>query len=78
MGKSRADILKNKKAAASYTYGRAAIKSDQRKRPPPKSGSNKTVKQLLGEFYGDKEFLEKLLKETGRFNNEVLCVDSKY
>ena len=28
-------------------------------------GHDKSVKQLLGELYGDKVYLEKLLKETG-------------
>ena len=27
----------------------------------------KTVKELLGELYTDKEYLEKLLRETGQF-----------
>ncbi|XP_067928491.1 outer dynein arm-docking complex subunit 4-like [Watersipora subatra] len=55
---------KLKKPGASFTYGRATAGSEQKKRPPPKSGTEKTVRQLLGELYGDKEFLEKLLKET--------------
>ncbi|KAF6032938.1 TTC25 [Bugula neritina] len=55
---------KPKKPGASFTYGRATVQSEQKKRPPPKSGTDKTVKQLLGELYGDKEFLEKILKET--------------
>lgn len=38
---------------------------DERKKPPAQSGTEKTVKQLLGELYGDKAFLEKLLKDTG-------------
>ena len=29
-------------------------------------GSEKTIKQLLGELYGDRQYLEKLLKETGK------------
>lgn len=28
-------------------------------------GSEKTIKQLLGELYGDRQYLEKILKETG-------------
>ncbi|WAR06265.1 TTC25-like protein [Mya arenaria] len=33
-----------------------------KQRTPP--GSEKTIKQLLGELYGDRQYLEKLLKET--------------
>lgn len=29
------------------------------------AGNEKTIKQLLGELYGDRQYLEKLLKETG-------------
>lgn len=32
-------------------------------------GSEKTIKQLLGELYGDRQYLEKLLKETGKIKS---------
>jgi len=31
----------------------------------------KTVKELLGELYTDKEYLEKLLRETGQFHGRT-------
>jgi len=44
-------------------------KSRGRKSEPRDS---KTVKQLLGELYADKDYLEKLLQETGNISS--LCV----
>lgn len=32
-------------------------------------GNEKTIKQLLGELYGDRQYLERLLKETGTSHN---------
>ncbi|XP_052806626.1 outer dynein arm-docking complex subunit 4-like [Mya arenaria] len=47
------------------TIGRTAVaqtsKTTKQRTPP---GSEKTIKQLLGELYGDRQYLEKLLKET--------------
>lgn len=47
------------------SYQKPTAKKEERKdREAPKgSGDAKTVKQLLGELYGDKEYLEKLLKD---------------
>ena len=40
----------------------------KQKRDLSRSQANeKTIKQMLGELYGDKRYLEKLLKETGEF-----------
>ncbi|XP_060563429.1 outer dynein arm-docking complex subunit 4-like isoform X2 [Ruditapes philippinarum] len=47
------------------TYGRQAtqqLNKSTTQRVPV--GSEKTIKQLLGELYGDRQYLEKLLKET--------------
>jgi len=39
---------------------------DKKKPDRPVSGQkDKTIKQLLGSLYADREFLEKLLKEEG-------------
>ena len=37
----------------------------------PPAPSKKTVKQLLGELYADKEYLEKLMEDSGKF---VVCL----
>ena len=60
-------------------YGRPATRDKGGRRQPPKSaGSDKTVKQLLGELYGDRVFLEKLLKETGRLRCFNHVFDDNY
>ncbi len=38
------------------------------KRDPNKTGSQKTVRQLLGELYADKVYLEKLLEDDQKRN----------
>ncbi|XP_078323700.1 outer dynein arm-docking complex subunit 4-like isoform X5 [Crassostrea virginica] len=47
------------------TYGKPGAKKETAKerQKPQASGDQKTIKQLLGELYGDKDFLEKLLSE---------------
>lgn len=47
------------------TYGKPGAKKEAAKerQKPQASGDQKTIKQLLGELYGDKDFLEKLLSE---------------
>ncbi|VDI22724.1 Hypothetical predicted protein [Mytilus galloprovincialis] len=47
------------------TYQKPGAKKETKKeRERPKSGGDsKTIKQLLGELYGDKEYLEKLMKD---------------
>lgn len=49
-------------------YQKPTTKKEERKeREAPKSPDDaKTVKQLLGELYGDKEYLEKLLKDQSK------------
>lgn len=42
------------------------VMQDQKTQARPVSGSrDKTIKQLLGSLYADREYLEKLLKEEG-------------
>lgn len=42
-------------------------KEEKKEREAPKANADaKTVKQLLGELYGDKEYLEKLLKDQSK------------
>ena len=50
-------------------YSKPGTRQQEKKKrqPPVSSASERTVKQLLGELYGDKLYLEKLLKETGRY-----------
>ncbi|KAL4228994.1 Tetratricopeptide repeat protein 25 [Mactra antiquata] len=46
------------------TYGRPAAQQTKTVAQRVNIGSEKTIKQLLGELYGDRQYLEKLLKET--------------
>ena len=49
------------------SLGRQMIPQPQRRKHQQASpGSEKTIKQLLGELYGDRQYLEKLLKETSK------------
>ena len=60
------DLQKSK--APKKTYGRPISQQsgEVKKTRTTKGAQNqKTVKQLLGELYADKEYLENLLKETG-------------
>ena len=54
-------FLAQKKPKAK-TYGglRPGTRQNQTKQPPKSAQSDKTVKQMLGELYGDKMYLEKL------------------
>ena len=51
------------------TYGRPAVTQQTKSSGTQRQavGSEKTIKQLLGELYGDRQYLEKLLKETGKY-----------
>ncbi|XP_060553244.1 outer dynein arm-docking complex subunit 4-like isoform X4 [Ruditapes philippinarum] len=53
------------------SYSKPIAKKEERKeRDAPKGSADaKTVKQLLGELYGDKEYLEKLLKDQSLTGN---------
>ena len=62
------------------TYGRPIQQQQQQKvRDPKAAGSEKTIKQLLGELYGDRQYLEKLLKETGWWLGTLIlnCISQK-
>ncbi|XP_071148645.1 outer dynein arm-docking complex subunit 4-like isoform X11 [Mytilus edulis] len=56
---------KSKAKQSKGTYQKPGAKKEAKKeRERPKSGGDsKTIKQLLGELYGDKEYLEKLMKD---------------
>ncbi|VDI22722.1 Hypothetical predicted protein [Mytilus galloprovincialis] len=56
---------KSKAKQSKGTYQKPGAKKETKKeRERPKSGGDsKTIKQLLGELYGDKEYLEKLMKD---------------
>lgn len=45
------------------TYSKPVAQKEKQKELPKSAGSEKTVKQLLGELYKDKDYLEKLLKD---------------
>ena len=45
--------------------------ANRNKEMKPPTPSKKTVKQLLGELYADKEYLEKLMEDSGKF---VVCL----
>lgn len=45
------------------SYGRQATQA--KKKQPPALSKDKTVKELLGNLYADRVFLDDLLKETG-------------
>lgn len=65
------------KPTRAVTYGRPASNRElrNRKKEPPKSAAkDKTIKQLLGEMYGDRVYLEVLLKETG---TRVICYNAQ-
>ena len=55
------------KKTKSKTYGtRSASRRKQKQQPVAPPQNDKTVKQMLGELYGDKMYLEKLMKEIGK------------
>lgn len=53
------------KKPAYNTYGRPGMQTQKKLEVSRPAGNEKTIKQLLGELYGDRQYLEKLLKETG-------------
>ena len=60
--------LPKREEKKAYTRPAARKSANQKyKRRPGSTTDVKTVKQLLGELYADKEYLEKLLQETGTF-----------
>lgn len=62
--------LKAKAKKTGGTYGKPGAKKEAAKerQKPQASGDQKTIKQLLGELYGDKDFLEKLLSEDSMYS----------
>lgn len=62
--------LKAKAKKTGGTYGKPGAKKEAAKerQKPQTSGDQKTIKQLLGELYGDKDFLEKLLSEDSTYS----------
>lgn len=62
--------LKAKAKKTGGTYGKPGAKKEAAKerQKPQASGDQKTIKQLLGELYGDKDFLEKLLSEDSTYS----------
>ena len=69
--------LKKQKKQQKPGYIKPAYQKQQavqkrEKRDPNKTGSQKTVKQLLGELYADKVYLEKLLEDDSkRYSNSI-------
>lgn len=60
---AKQDEKKIKKPAYN-TYGRPGMQTQKKLEVSRPAGNEKTIKQLLGELYGDRQYLEKLLKET--------------
>jgi hypothetical protein len=55
------------------------IKEKVREKRPVKPGNQKTIKQLLGELYADKVYLEQLLEDDRKIyanNDKTLTFDS--
>nr|XP_022322321.1 tetratricopeptide repeat protein 25-like isoform X2 [Crassostrea virginica] len=61
--KAKAKKAKAKKTGGTYGKPGAKKETAKERQKPQASGDQKTIKQLLGELYGDKDFLEKLLSE---------------
>ena len=59
----------SKKKGMKISYARPSTNSRRKQQKPQYKSvvNDKTVKQLLGELYGDRVYLEKLLKETGNY-----------
>ncbi|XP_062614023.1 outer dynein arm-docking complex subunit 4-like isoform X9 [Saccostrea cucullata] len=60
---------KSKKTGGTYGKPGAKKEAAKERQKPQGSGDQKTIKQLLGELYGDKDFLEKLLNEDSLTND---------
>ena len=48
----------------------------QQRKDRPQGKDSKTIKQLLGELYADKEYLEKLWEDTGKNKTIVLFLET--
>ncbi|XP_061189173.1 outer dynein arm-docking complex subunit 4-like isoform X5 [Saccostrea echinata] len=60
---------KSKKTGGTYGKPGAKKEAAKERQKPQGGGDQKTIKQLLGELYGDKDFLEKLLNEDSLTND---------
>ena len=58
--------MKDKKKGTYSKPGVKKVQAKDRDRPRSSAGDQKTIKQLLGELYGDKEYLEKLMKDPSK------------
>ena len=58
-------VIQKQKPKGYRSYQRQSAKQDKILRKERPKGNDKSIKQLLGELYKDKEYLEKLLEETG-------------
>ncbi|XP_050406246.1 outer dynein arm-docking complex subunit 4 [Patella vulgata] len=65
------DEKQKKRKPGMGTFGRPAVQQKEKRKVSRSQGSEKTVKQLLGELYGDRKYLEKLLKETADASSET-------
>ena len=63
------NLLPQAKKQTKGTYSKPiAKKAEKKEREHPKgTADKKTIKQLLGELYGDKKFLDKLLGDQSRY-----------
>ncbi|XP_065052220.1 outer dynein arm-docking complex subunit 4-like isoform X2 [Rhopilema esculentum] len=64
------DLGKKSKGYSKPATNKAKIGASRNKETKAPAPSNKTVKQLLGELYADKEYLEKLMQDTDFIKSE--------
>ncbi|CAH1788639.1 unnamed protein product [Owenia fusiformis] len=53
-----------KQARGGYTYKKPGKQDEKKKERPKRTEDTKTLKQLLGDLYADREYLEKLLNDS--------------
>lgn len=74
--------MKAKQAKGTYQKPGAKKEAKKERERPKSAADKKTIQQLLGELYGDKEYLEKLMKDSsltgGRSNMERDIKDKVY
>ncbi len=64
--------LKKKNVLKFGGYQKAKVVIQKRDKRPVKPGSQKTIKQLLGELYADKVYLEKILNDDSKLKEIVI------
>jgi len=64
------DLNKKSKGYSKPVTSKQKIAANRNKEVKAPAPSNKTVKQLLGELYADKEYLEKLMEDSNFINGE--------